>query len=49
MHRKEIYVSSAEPIKDDNRAAFEAASAACRSKVDTIQAQKVMLELMEVL
>ena len=39
----------AEPIKGDNRAAFDAASAACRAKVDTILAQKVMLELMEVL
>ena len=39
----------AEPVKDDNRAAFEAASAACRAKVDTIQAQKVMIELLEVL
>jgi murein DD-endopeptidase MepM/ murein hydrolase activator NlpD len=39
----------AEPIKDDNRAAFEAASAACRAKVDTIQAQKVMVELLQVL
>ena len=39
----------AEPIKDENRPAFEAASLECRAKVDTIQAQRVMLELMSVL
>jgi murein DD-endopeptidase MepM/ murein hydrolase activator NlpD len=39
----------AEPIKDENRPAFEAASLECRAKVDTIQAQRVMLELMNVL
>jgi murein DD-endopeptidase MepM/ murein hydrolase activator NlpD len=39
----------AEPIKDENRAAFETASVECCAKVDTIQAQKVILELMEVL
>jgi hypothetical protein len=39
----------AEPIKDENRPAFEAAFLECRAKVDTIQAQRVMLELMSVL
>ena len=39
----------AEPIKDENRPAFEAASLECRAKVDTIQAQRVILELMSVL
>lgn len=39
----------AEPIKEANRAAFEAASLRCRAQVDTIQARKVMLELLEIL
>ena len=39
----------AEPIKDENRPAFEVASLECRAKVDTIQAQRVILELMSVL
>ena len=39
----------AEPIKDSNRPAFEAASLRCRAQVDTIQGHKLMIELMEVL
>lgn len=39
----------AEPIKDSNRPAFEAASLRCRAQVDTIQGHKLMMELMEVL
>ena len=39
----------AEPIKDSNRPAFEAASLRCRAQVDTIQGYKLMIELMEVL
>ncbi len=39
----------AEPIKDSNRPAFEAASLRCRVQVDTIQGHKLMIELMEVL
>ena len=39
----------AEPIKDDNRAAFEAASVRYRAQVDTIQAYKMIPELMEIL
>ena len=39
----------AEPIKDANRPAFEAASLRCRAQVDTIQAHKLMIELMGVL
>jgi murein DD-endopeptidase MepM/ murein hydrolase activator NlpD len=39
----------AEPIKDSNRPAFEAASLRCRAQVDTIQGHKLMIELMEAL
>lgn len=39
----------AEPIKEANREAFEAASLQWRAQIDTIQAYNVMLELMEIL
>ena len=39
----------AEPIKDSNRPAFEAASLRCRAQVDTIQGHKLMIELMGIL
>lgn len=39
----------AEPIKEENRPAFEAAALQCRASVDTIQARKLVLELLEIL
>ena len=39
----------AEPLKEDNRAAFEEAAGRCRASIDTIQAHKVMLQMFEIM
>ena len=39
----------AEPVKEANRDAFEAAALKCRARVDSIEARNVVLELMEIL
>ena len=39
----------AEPLREDNRAAFEEAAGRCRASIDTIQAHKVMLQMFEIM
>lgn len=37
----------AEPLREEHRAAFEEQAQKCRARIDTIQARKVMLQLLE--
>lgn len=39
----------AEPLREDNRAAFEEAAGRCRASIDTIQTHKVMLQMFEIM